>query len=368
MIKKSALPQISIITVTYNLIKNNRKDFFLKCVNSIKEQTYKNIEYIIIDGASSDGTLKLFSEMIFPKNTTIISEPDSGMWNAMNKGIKKANGKYICFLNSDDFYVTNTIIAECIKKLEETNNDYSIANFMAIKKNGEVINEWCKNIKPLPREFFYRRMTYNHETLICRKDIYEKLGFHNEKYKTAADYYFNTRLVFAGCSSVYIDKVMIAARAGGETTNSEGEVSNSALTDISNLWNNMYPWCVFTPEVTNNILSYNIFPQNCLKKIKDKIIAMQLKNFNYSVFIKDIDLLIEHQENKSFFSPSSCVKYKKIYLFGIILIFKIRKSEKKVKFSLFSFIPLLKIQYKNTGKFISLFGFIPLLKIKEKNK
>lgn len=294
------LPLVTVISGTYNLIKSGRKEFFKKCVESLLCQTYPNIEYLIIDGASSDGTLNLFDEMNFPKNTTIISEPDTGMWNAMNKGIKKAKGKYICFLNSDDFYVTDTIIADCIAQLEETNSDYSVANYMVIQLNGEVANEWCKNIKPCPREYFYRCMTYNHETLICRKDVYERLGLHDEKYKTAADYYFNIRLVFAACTSVYIDKVMIAARVGGETVNANGEFSSSTLINVANIWNDMFPWCNFTPELTNAVLSRRLFPYECLKKIKEKIIAMQLKNFDYNIFIDDIDAhlkLAQHYEN-----------------------------------------------------------------------
>lgn len=294
------LPLVTVISVTYNLIKSGRKEFFKKCVESLLCQTYPNIEYLIIDGASSDGTLNLFDEMNFPKNTTIISEPDTGMWNAMNKGIKKAKGKYICFLNSDDFYVTDTIIADCIAQLEETNSDYSIANFMLIKLNGEVINEWCKNIKPFPRECFYRTMTYNHETLICRKDVYERLGLHDEKYKTATDYYFNIRLIFAACTSVYIDKIMIAARVGGETVNDNGEFSSSTLINVTNIWNDMFPGCNFTPELTKAALSKRLFPCECLKKIKEKIIAMQLKDFDYNIFIDDIDAhlkLAQHHEN-----------------------------------------------------------------------
>ena len=326
MKEEKELPLVTVITVTYNL-KAGRKEFFLKCVKSLQHQTYSNIEYLIVDGASSDGTLMFFNEINFPKNTTIISEPDSGMWNAMNKGIKKANGKYICFLNSDDYYVTDTIIADCVEQLEKTDSDCSIANFMAIKLNGEVVNKWCENIKPFPREFFYRRMTYNHETLICRKDIYEKLGFHDEKYKTACDYYFNIRLVLAGCQFTYVDKVMIAARAGGETVSSEGEFSNSTLTNVTNLWNDLYPECVFTPKITNEILSHQRFPPNFLERIKREIMSKQLKNFNYDVFVNDINSLIEKE--KKYNNQKSILEYLKSKNIAYIILMLLTNHRKK---------------------------------------
>ena len=93
-------PLVSIITVTRNLIDAGRKDFFRQCVESVRMQDYPNIEHLIIDGASTDGTVDLLKEM----NVNYISEPDAGIYTAINKGISLSEGKYVAFLNSDDFY------------------------------------------------------------------------------------------------------------------------------------------------------------------------------------------------------------------------------------------------------------------------
>ena len=101
-LSEDKMPKITIVTATYNLIKAGRKEFFKKCIESIYSQTYKNFEHIIIDGASDDGTLDLIKE-IAPRST-VISEPDKGIYDAFNKGVKKASGEYVHFLNSDDYY------------------------------------------------------------------------------------------------------------------------------------------------------------------------------------------------------------------------------------------------------------------------
>ncbi len=90
---------VTVVTITYNLIKSGREKYVRQCIECVHNQTYQNIEHIIIDGASSDGTLEIFKDYPWLK---VFSEPDKGIYDAMNKGVAKASGKYIVFLNSDD--------------------------------------------------------------------------------------------------------------------------------------------------------------------------------------------------------------------------------------------------------------------------
>lgn len=304
--KNETLPKVTIITVTYNLIDAGRKEFFKKCIESLSEQTYQNIEHIIIDGASTDGTLEFFNELNFVKPIQIYSQPDTGMWNAMNKGIKKATGEYICFLNSDDYYVSNTIIEESVNAIKNNDADYSVANMMAINLDGSIIAD---DIKVFPKEYFYRHMTYNHETLVCKKSIYKKLNYHNEKYKTAIDYSFNIMLVLNGYKQTYVDKVMIAARVGGATVNKDSTPSNKTLNNVINVWSDFFSFHKVTKEDCSKILARESFPVLWLISIKDYIKKLRLKNFNYNVFYEDIDHWIAIS-NKQTISKIEFVKYK----------------------------------------------------------
>ena len=102
-------PKVTVITATYNLIKNGREKSFRQCVESVHHQTYKNIEHLIIDGASTDGTLELIAEYEKKGWLRCVSEPDKGMADAMNKGIQKASGEYVIILISDDYYILDAI-------------------------------------------------------------------------------------------------------------------------------------------------------------------------------------------------------------------------------------------------------------------
>lgn len=100
----SSIPLVTVITVTYNLIKGKREKFIIQCLESVHNQRYSNIEHIVIDGASDDGTLPLLKKYESLGWIKLFSEPDTGIYDAMNKGILKANGKYVSILNSDDFF------------------------------------------------------------------------------------------------------------------------------------------------------------------------------------------------------------------------------------------------------------------------
>lgn len=284
-----SFPLVSIVTVTYNLINAHRKTFFQKAVESVRRQTYPNIEHIIMDGASNDGTLDLFKETRFIEKHKIYSEPDSGMWNAMNNGIKKSNGKYIIFLNSDDYYVYDDAILDLVTKIEEDNSDYVISNFQAISLKGEFFNDFCKNIPPLPKEHFYRHMTYNHETLLCKKDIYDELGYHNEKYKTAIDYYFNIQLVLNGKKQAYLNKPTIAARAGGATVDKQGSLSRATVENVKLIWNDFFNLSDLSNNDVKKLLQNDaLMPHKFIENVINLIGSIRPKNFDYIIFLKSV--------------------------------------------------------------------------------
>ena len=125
---------VTVITTTFNLVKNGRVDFFKQCVESVHSQDYQYIEHLVIDGASSDGSLEIIREYEQKGWLTCISEPDKGIYDAMNKGIRLAKGKYIAFLNSDDFWHDSHGVSESVKALE--------ANQASMAYDAEINLHW----------------------------------------------------------------------------------------------------------------------------------------------------------------------------------------------------------------------------------
>ena len=172
---------ISIITPTFNSEKTIAKN-----VKSVINQTYKNFEHIIIDNQSKDNTISIINKIYRENNLLsslhIISERDTGIANAFNKGIKNAKGEIIGILNSDDRYFNNDVIL----KISEAFMDKEI-----IFTHGDVYFDdpiYGSNIrKPLLCPIT-TTMPYNHPTMFFRKEVYEKYGIYNEAYKLTMDY------------------------------------------------------------------------------------------------------------------------------------------------------------------------------------
>ncbi|MCL2339260.1 MAG: glycosyltransferase [Proteobacteria bacterium] len=195
-------PLVSIITATYNLISGGRRDIVLKNLESVKSQTYRNIEHIVIDGASTDGTLELLKPYADAGQIKIYSEPDAGIYDAMNKGIARAAGKYVVILNSDDYYVDNDAVADAVALLEKTGATYShaIAN-----------HEWIGR----PDEEYAIQGLFCHQTALVRRDAMMAVGNFDLRYKISADSHLFLKLLVAGGASVFLNKNTVFYSGGG---------------------------------------------------------------------------------------------------------------------------------------------------------
>ncbi len=205
---------VTIVTVTYNLIKNDRKEAFIRALESVRNQTYKNIEHIVIDGASDDGTVELIKEYSDKSWIKYISEPDTGLYDAMNKGAMLAKGKYILFLNSDDYYSGEKGIEKSIEAIEKTNADYSYTDCKIIDFDGENVANWHWQQKPDFSNIFVR-MPFCHQTLMVKTNIFRELGMFDLTYKSAGDYEFVLRLVLNSYKAVYIPYEFVTFQLGG---------------------------------------------------------------------------------------------------------------------------------------------------------
>ena len=180
MISTGNKPLVSIITVVYNGEK-----YLRQTIESVLNQVYKNIEYIIIDGGSTDNTLNIIKEY-GDKIDTVISEPDKGLYDAMNKGIKIAKGEFIGMINSDDWYELNAV--ETIVNAYRNNPLKTIfhADRFNIEEDG---SRKIRKFNPSIFKFKYYGMTYNHPSMFIHKDIYSK-HLYNINLKALSDYEF----------------------------------------------------------------------------------------------------------------------------------------------------------------------------------
>ncbi|HNW98711.1 MAG TPA: glycosyltransferase family 2 protein [Bacteroidales bacterium] len=196
---------VSIITIIYN-----GEDHIQECVDSVRSQTYKNIEYIVVDGGSTDSSLD-----IIKKNLDIItawkSEKDNGISDAFNKGIKQAKGDIIGILNCDDKYYPETI--------ESVVNAYQENGFSEAVFYGDITYFNNKNEYSLIPEIskIWKYMSIFHPATFVSKSLYNKFGVYSLEYKYAMDSELIHRLLFNHCNFIYIPKTLTKFRLEGKS-------------------------------------------------------------------------------------------------------------------------------------------------------
>ena len=206
--------KISIITVVWNNAKTIKD-----AINSVLNQSYKDVEYIVIDGASTDGTIEILQS--YGDKIKFISEKDNGLYDAMNKGIRMATGDVVGILNSDDFYASDKILQIVADEFLKSNIDSVYANLEYIDANDpkRVIRYWRS--KKYQEGLFRSGWHPAHPTFFVKKEIYEKYGVFDLSFKIAADYELMLRF-FEKCkiTSSYVDEVFVKMRIGGESNRS----------------------------------------------------------------------------------------------------------------------------------------------------
>jgi glycosyltransferase len=214
--------KVSLITVSYNSANT-----IADTLRSVQHQTYKDIEYIVVDGNSSDGTVEIVKQFLNAEQgrsegasqevvTKFLCERDKGIYDAMNKGLALATGDIIGVLNSDDFYCSNDVIEKVVRAFQLNNTDclYGDLNYVDPLNTSKVIRKWRSG--PFRKENFLNGWMPPHPTFFVRKKCYEKFGMFDTQFKSAADYELMLRFLYKeSCSAFYLPKVMIHMRAGG---------------------------------------------------------------------------------------------------------------------------------------------------------
>jgi glycosyltransferase involved in cell wall biosynthesis len=206
--------KISIITVCYNAART-----LPDTIRSVAEQDYPEIEHIIVDGGSTDGTVDFIANA--QSVSKFVSERDKGIYDAMNKGINMASGEVIGILNADDFYVNKSVINQIARIFNDANVDACYADLVYVKESdtSKIIRYWkSKSFKP---GLFLKGWMPAHPTFFVRKSVYQQYGLFNLNYRIASDVEMLFRLLeVKRINSVYLPKTIIKMRLGGTTNKS----------------------------------------------------------------------------------------------------------------------------------------------------
>lgn len=204
---------LSLITASYNSART-----IADTLRSVNVQTWPDIEYLIVDGGSKDETMEIVARE-GRRVTSAVSEPDKGIYDAYNKGLSRATGDVIGFINSDDYYCTPEAIAEVMAafdadpELEAVHGDLVYVDPV---DTGKVERYWKS--RPATVENLRRGFIPAHPTLFLRREVYDKVGTFDTGYRLAADYDFMLRAFFVHrIKSLYIPSIWVRMRSGGAT-------------------------------------------------------------------------------------------------------------------------------------------------------
>ena len=205
--------KVSIITISFNSMVTIEKTLL-----SVANQSYENIEHIIVDGNSKDNTIDICKS--YSHISKILSEPDKGVYDAFNKGIKLATGEIIGFLNADDVFYSEKAVEDLVNAFSNNEADIVYGNLDYVNKEEKVIRNWIS--KPYVKGLVKNAWMPAHPTFYCKKEVYDRLGGYNDSFKIAGDFELCLRFLEVNkVSSYYLNKKLVKMLVGG--------ISNSGL-------------------------------------------------------------------------------------------------------------------------------------------
>ncbi|MBW3105957.1 glycosyltransferase family 2 protein [Providencia rettgeri] len=213
MFKNNHELDFTVITVCYNSASTIQET-----ISSVLSQKEINFEYIIIDGVSTDGTIDILNANN-DRRLKYISEPDKGLYDAMNKGIAKAKGKIVAILNSDDLYINDHVLSDIFDEFNRSNADLVSGNLYYFD------NDFSQAIRKYPCENMNSKAKWKkgkqppHPSTFVRRSVYEEIGYYHSEFKISSDYEFLLRAIFINnYKHSIINKYLVAMRMGGEST------------------------------------------------------------------------------------------------------------------------------------------------------
>lgn len=224
--------KISIITSVYNNCETIND-----AIESVLSQTYPDVEYIIIDGASKDGTIDIIRQYE-GQISTLLSEPDRGIYDGLNKGVERATGDVIAFLHSDDLYNDPDVITRVAEAFNSTGADAVYGDLIYTPKadTSKILRYW-KSCDFTP-DLLKKGWMPAHPTFFVRRELYERYGVFDTSFRIAADYDFMLRILSRGIKTHYLPNVLYKMRVGGESNKSIRNIIQKSREDLRALRKN----------------------------------------------------------------------------------------------------------------------------------
>ena len=215
--------KISVITIVYN-----NKNTLESCLQAVQNQDYANIEHIVIDGGSTDGTQQLI-EAYKDRLGYYISEPDSGLYNALNKGIRAATGDIIGILHSDDFYPDASTLREVAAAFEATHADVVYGNGMFVNREDPSQIKRVYKATPFKKALLNYGWVPLHTTMYATAAVFKTYGMYEEGYRIAGDYELSLRwFKNPDIRFYFLDRWLVQMRLGGKSTTAALQKKKSA--------------------------------------------------------------------------------------------------------------------------------------------
>ena len=218
--------KVSIVTVVYN-----NRDTIAQAIESVRSQRHADVELIVVDGASSDGTRDVLAQYA-SKITVLVSEPDRGIYDALNKGIGLATGDIIGFLHSDDLLADREAITRVVACMKDSTVDAVFGDLVYVRQEdtARVVRTWRAGA--FNRTSLARGWMPPHPTFYARRSVYERLGNFDTTFRIAADYDCMLRFLKAGIRVRYIPHLQVRMRVGGASNRSLANIVRKSREDF----------------------------------------------------------------------------------------------------------------------------------------
>ena len=353
--KCDVFPLVTVITVCFNQVKQQRAQAFRKCLKSVHSQDYPVLEHLVIDGGSADGTADMLARYAALGWIRYISEPDKGIYDAMNKGIRQARGKYVAFLNSDDFWHRRDAVSASVAALEKSNAAFSYASRTIVHENGAF---YCTESACLG--VFPGLMPFCHQTMFTRRDVLLRYGgFDFPRYRSAADYDLIFRLLLKGERGVYVPINFTTFRLGGFSVENE---------DLSLLECHQIRTRLLGKRAAR-MLEQGKMDENLMLRLQETVHPRVALDIQRSYALHDGDLYcmrqglvrqFARQEKIVVFPP--CIKRSvRYYIFQCVPILSCKLRPSRKDWFLFQFLPLLRERIRGNVVKYYLFFLLPVL-------
>lgn len=257
--------KISVITVCFNAER-----FIERCINSVLQQSYPYVEYLVIDGKSIDSTLPII-EKYRDRIDCLVSESDEGIYDAMNKGIRAATGDFIFFLNADDFFVHPGILDIAATKLQSGEADLYYGDLLILGPDGKVR---CEDHSDVDRFGIFLNFP-TMPSLFYRKSVFGKVGLFSTDFRIVSDYFWIvSAFIESDVNAIYIDMAVTVFQIGGVSTNVRYQaLQKQEKNQVRKLFFDERNWAVYR-KIIKRRRKYGFFGQ-LLERMGIKIIALK---------------------------------------------------------------------------------------------